>query len=127
MTPTLSSSRARRVLGALAIVALLATGWIALRVHHAGDPGASSDLPADLSLEDLAGRSLFTNLGERLGKLTKEHSRQCRTDPARTTVLPSQIQWASSIDEAIERATREDKPILVLTFVRENGDPQCDV
>ena len=43
------------------------------------------------------------------------------------TSLTDGIPWAASLDEAFERATREDKPVLVATLVRENGDPDCDV
>ena len=37
------------------------------------------------------------------------------------------IDWAPDVYAAIERATAEDRPILLLTHVRENGDPACDV
>ncbi len=43
------------------------------------------------------------------------------------TTLTDAIPWAKTIDEAFERATKEDKPLLLVTFVRENGDPACDV
>lgn len=43
------------------------------------------------------------------------------------TSLTDGIPWAASLDEAFERATREDKPVLLATLVRENGDPDCDV
>ena len=43
------------------------------------------------------------------------------------TQAPAQVQWAATLDEAFERATREDKPVLIATLVRENGDAHCDV
>ena len=43
------------------------------------------------------------------------------------STLTNAVEFAASLDEAFERATREDKPVMIATFVRENGDPHCDV
>lgn len=43
------------------------------------------------------------------------------------TKLTDKIQWAKNLDDAFARAKAEDKPVLLVTFVRENGDPHCDV
>ena len=96
-----ASNRIFRSLVALSVVALVATGGIAQRAHEAADPGAPSHLTANLSWAELAGRSIFTNLQKKQTKLVKEHRRQCREGPVRVTELPSQIQWATSIHDAI--------------------------
>jgi hypothetical protein len=41
--------------------------------------------------------------------------------------LTRAIDWAETIDEAFQRASAADRPVLFLTFVRENGDPLADV
>ena len=41
--------------------------------------------------------------------------------------LPGSIDWAPDVYAAIERAKQEDKPIFLMTQVRENADPDCDV
>ena len=41
------------------------------------------------------------------------------------TELPPEIQWAQSFPEAIERATREGKPIFIASSVRKGGNPDC--
>lgn len=43
------------------------------------------------------------------------------------SVLTDALDWAPTLDAAFARATAEDKPVLLATFVRENGDAHCDV
>ena len=43
------------------------------------------------------------------------------------STLTDEIEWATTVDEAFERATREDKPVLFATYVRYNAEPACDV
>lgn len=43
------------------------------------------------------------------------------------TTLTDEVRWMNTLDETFATATRENKPVLLLTFVRENGDPHCDV
>lgn len=41
--------------------------------------------------------------------------------------LPPEIEWMPDIDAAFAKAKREDKPVLISTSVRENGNPAGDV
>ncbi len=127
MLRRLRSSRLARPLLALFVVALLVTGWAAERTRDSTDPRTHSRLPSNLSLEELAGCSLFTNLEERERRLLRMRRHEGRESELRPTERPAEIRWAESLGAAIERARREDKPIVVFTFVRENGDPLCDV
>jgi hypothetical protein len=69
------------------------------------------------------------------GGLTEERfDASCRAFRARQhadrtleTEAPPEIDWAPDIYAAIERATREDKPIFISTHVNLNGDADRDV
>ena len=43
------------------------------------------------------------------------------------TFRTKDVAWETDLDEAFARAKREDKPLVLATFTRENGDPDCDV
>lgn len=43
------------------------------------------------------------------------------------TFRTQDVVWETDLDEAFARAKREDKPLVLATFTRENGDPDCDV
>ena len=88
---------------------------------------SDSNLPADLSLEELAAKPLFKDLAENEVKLFKERRRHRRLGLLGMTERPDEIQWVPTMEEAIAKATAEDKPILLMTFVRENGNPNGDV
>lgn len=69
------------------------------------------------------------------GGLTEERfDASCRAFRARQhadrtleTKAPPEIDWAPDVYAAIERATREDKPIFISTHVNLNGDADRDV
>lgn len=52
-----------------------------------------------------------------------------RPEPERTAGVPRGITWARDLDEAIDRARREGKPIFMVTHVRASPnlglDPEC--
>ena len=88
--------------------------------------GACSE-PTQQGDLQVASAPLFTGLREEYAERILAHRAKRDSGDDEFTCLPSEIVWAEDIYDAIERATIEDKPIFMLTFVRENGDPACDV
>lgn len=83
---------------------------------------AESGLPADHPLARVR-FPLFERFEQGCVELLDERERAGKPQ----TVLTDDVPWATTLDEAFERARREDKPVMIATFVRENGDPHCDV
>jgi hypothetical protein len=71
--------------------------------------------------------SLFQDLDGQYKENILAHRDRRKGGDSRFTKLPGQVEWAPDLPTAIERAKEQDKPIFMLTFVRENGDPHCDV
>jgi len=83
---------------------------------------SGGSLPADHHLANVS-FPLFENLEENCSALLAERA-QAGCPISEPT---SAIRWATTLDEAFERGAREDKPVMIASFVRENGDPHCDV
>ena len=71
---------------------------------------------------------LFGGLTEqRFDDSCKAFRARQQADKSLRTEAPPEIDWAPDVYAAIERATREDKPIFLSTHVNLNGDPGRDV
>jgi len=72
---------------------------------------------------------LFTDLDEAAFDASCQAFRaeQARSGGKLFTSAPKEIHWAKDIYAAIERATKEDKPIFLQTHCRQNADTACDV
>ncbi len=99
---------------------VLLTALAATACSDSAQPAAA--LPGDHPLARVE-FPLFEDFEEGCRQLMAERVRA----GAGETVLSDEVDWAATLDEAFERAAREDKPVMIATFVRENGDPHCDV
>jgi hypothetical protein len=71
---------------------------------------------------------LFTDLEtEYVCAMDERRERSRAAGVEEPSELPTNINWAPDVYAAIERAKIEDKPIFLMTQVRENADPDCDV
>lgn len=62
-----------------------------------------------------------------VGQVQRQLVREMKDAGHPRTTLTTAIEWMPSLDAAFERATAEDKPVLISSYVRENGDPENDV
>ena len=89
--------------------------------------GATCSAPSATCEEDYSG--LLKNLsGPAVKRLTEvRDGREAGLELP--TSLPSEIEYATNIYEAIERATAEDKPIFLTSVVNKGGRPKpgCEV
>lgn len=101
------------------------TSRIGLALALAGASGFSCNKLDPSEVQGLAGASssLFADDGEE----DYARFRRARQAAGEDTRLTDGIQWAATLDEAFSRGMAEDKPVMLATFVRENGDPHCDV
>ena len=107
----------RTVAASVALTGLLASGC-----SDSGQRSDTAGLPSDHHLTRIE-FPLFEDFAAERNRLLAE--REAAGKPE--TRLTDEVLFAETFDEAFERATREDKPVLLATFVRENGDPHCDV
>lgn len=91
--------------------------------NSSGAKAASAQVKSTHHLASLTFPLFPPDAEKTYGKLRK--ARMAEGNPE--TVRTDKIDWAATVDEAFARATKEDKPVLFVTFVRENGDPHCDV
>jgi hypothetical protein len=100
----------------LAVVVVVGLGLFFLRPQGGGTDQSASIFP------------LFTNLEEQyVRKMDERLERSRKVGEEERSELPGSIDWAPDVYAAIERAKQEDKPIFLMTQVRENADPDCDV
>lgn len=85
--------------------------------------GGKSDSVASNHLENITFPLFSPQLEAEYSRLRSE--RWAAGNPE--TVLTDKIDWALSLDEAFTRGVAEDKPVLLVAHVRENGDPLGDV
>lgn len=84
---------------------------------------------------DASDRGSYADAFPLFGDLTEERfDASCRAfrakqqqDKTLQTEAPPEIHWAPDIYSAIERATKEDKPIFLSTHVDLNGQADRDV
>ena len=123
---SLRSVLRRSVLRAAALGGLAACGEVRGAEPTPPSAAASVAVPAAPAPHPLAAVSfpLFTtDVNARCNALRSARDAAGRP----TSFLTDAVDWAPSLDAAFARATAEDKPVLLATFVRENGDPHCDV
>ena len=59
-----------------------------------------------------------------VGQIHQELIRERQAAGSPRTTLTSEIDWMPSLDAAFAKATREDKPVFISTYVRESGNPE---
>ena len=116
----------KKIAGVLGL--LLVAGVCVAGLRWDRTPQLPSEVPPRLSWPELAERPLFNALDDRYLSLTQRRSKFGRLTGIRPhSCRPDEINWAKTMDEAVERATAEDKLIFVITFCWQNGDNTCDV
>ena len=94
------------------------------------EPGDATEVAsnAPLSIQELAAKdAIWEDLEENWDARIAQFYKDAALDPELQSEKPQKIKWVPDVKTAIERATAEDKPIFVAHYVRQNGDPACDV
>lgn len=104
-------------------IMLIAAGALVVAGALACNSKTDEYTGTDSYLSDITFPLFSPDAEKEYGRLRK--ARKAKGMPE--SVLTDAIDWAPTLDEAFARATKADKPVLLVTYVRENGDPLCDV
>lgn len=94
------------------------------------EPGDATEVAsnAPLTIQELAAKeTIWEDLEDNWDARIAQFYKEAALDPELQSKKPQKIKWVPDVETAIRRAKAEDKPIFVAHFVRQNGDPACDV